>query len=296
MLVRPGCLSLWCMSGVINPPNDLLACSTLFEEPSDALWAGCVKVPKAGRLCEHTIQSIPLNDNEPPYFEVLDLTTDDRFNTLPFVTHAPFFKYYCGVPLRTKRGIPIGSLFALDDKIRNPISRTNILFLTTMAENVMAHYENQKEKEDRKRVLNMNMCLAAFVDPEHQVTKTKRKFPSQASSRPASFKAQGKPSPTHKPSGSKMDTPTSPKRPKKVASNPSQHSSGSKNGSDSESDSFSTRQRVEEDDHIETFRRASDLLHTSLSLEGGGGVIFLDTATSYRNVRGSAISHLWDIC
>jgi hypothetical protein len=232
------------------------------------LWAGCISVPKAGRLCEHTIQAIPTPD-EPACFEVLDLTTDDRFNTLPFVTGPPFFRYYVGVPLRTKRGIPIGSLFALDNKLREPISRNNKLFLTTMAENVMAHYENQKETVDRKRVLNMNMCLAAFVDPDHQIRKQKRRPASQTSSRPT---------------GSPRETPLSVKKLRKVGSGESQHSPSTPDDSDSESDRTSTRQRVEEDDHIQTFNRAADLLHASLSLETGGGVVFLDTATSYRSV------------
>jgi hypothetical protein len=248
----------------------LLTCifSSLFENADDALWAGCVAVPKAGRLCEHTIQAIPTPE-EPACFEVLDLTSDDRFNTLPFVTGAPFFKYYIGVPLRTKRGIPIGSLFALDNKIRDPINKTNKLFLTTMAENVMAHYENQKEKVDRKRVLNMNMCLAAFVDPEHQSRKGKRRTASQASSKPTS---------------SKREIPMSSKKNRKVASDESQPSPDTPGDSDSEPESTSTKRRVEEDDHIQTFKRAADLLHASLSLEGGGGVVFFDTATSYRSV------------
>jgi GAF domain-containing protein len=98
--------------------------SSLYDDPSDAIWAGCIAVPKGGRLCEHTIAQLPHENGDPAYFEVLDLTQDDRFKELPFVTAEPFFKYYCGVPLRTKNGTPIGSLFALDDKVRRPINRT----------------------------------------------------------------------------------------------------------------------------------------------------------------------------
>lgn len=98
--------------------------NSLYDDPLDAIWAGCVAVPKAGRLCEHTIAQLPRESGEPPYFEVLDLAKDDRFKDLPFVTAEPFFKYYCGVPLRTKNGTPIGSLFALDDKVRRPINNT----------------------------------------------------------------------------------------------------------------------------------------------------------------------------
>ncbi|KAF2431009.1 hypothetical protein EJ08DRAFT_568907, partial [Tothia fuscella] len=206
-----------------------------YGDPGDALWAGCINVPKAGRLCEHTIQTMP-TPTSPAYFEVLDLTKDERFNTLPFVTAEPFFKYYCGVPLRTKNGIAIGSLFALDDKVKAPISETNKAFMATMAENVMSHYSNMKEKEDRRRVLNMNMCLAAFVDPEHMANKRKRKREGASAS---SLRTRSE---------------------------------------------KSSSAAIEEDDHIETFRRAADLLHSSLSLNDGGGVVFLDTDTSYRGV------------
>lgn len=102
----------------------MLSHSTLSDDPSDAIWAGCVAVPKGGRLCEHTIAQLPRENGDPAYFEVLDLTKDERFKELPFVTHEPHFRYYCGVPLRTKAGTPIGSLFALDNKVREPIGKT----------------------------------------------------------------------------------------------------------------------------------------------------------------------------
>ncbi|KAF2085486.1 hypothetical protein K490DRAFT_46464, partial [Saccharata proteae CBS 121410] len=145
-----------------------------FENPSDAIWAGCTSLPKAGRLCEHTLQTLPTKDGTIPYFEVPDLTKDERFNTLPFVTGAPALRYYVGVPIVTKKGIPIGSLFAMDDKVREPISDSSTEFLTIMAGNIMAHLEMMKEKRDRKRVLNMNMCLASFVDPDSQAGKKRR--------------------------------------------------------------------------------------------------------------------------
>jgi GAF domain-containing protein len=90
-----------------------------------------VAVPKAGRLCEHTIAQLPRTDGDPAYFEVLDLAKDDRFKELPFIIASPFFKYYCGVPLRTKNGVSIGSLFALDDKVRGPVSKTEKLCRST---------------------------------------------------------------------------------------------------------------------------------------------------------------------
>ncbi|OCL12002.1 hypothetical protein AOQ84DRAFT_286070 [Glonium stellatum] len=226
---------------------------TQYDDPDDAIWAGCTSVPKAGRLCEYTISTMPKEDGSPACFEVLDLTKDGRFNQLPFVEGPPYFRYYCGVPIRTKKGVNIGSVFALDIKTREPISETNKIFLAAMANNIMTHLEMVKEKEERKRALNMNMCLAAFVDPEHQSRKRRRPSP-----------------PTGSRKGSDRHS---------VADAASMHSSRS------DSDK-SSQQRVEDDDHLNTFKRAAHLLYDSLSLEGGGGVVFLDAMTSLRGDTG----------
>lgn len=256
-----------------------LSDSSVHDDPSDAIWAGCINVPKVGRLCEHTIQELPRPNGDPAIFEVLDLTKDDRFDTLPFVVEAPFFKYYCGVPLKTKKGVAIGSLFALDNKVREPLSRSNQMFLATMAENVMAHYENIKEKEDRKRSLHMNMCLAAFVDPENQIRRHKRK--SSVQSRDKSRSKKSIPSvktvdriPTN---GDQVMTPAG-------SSTPLSPMSQTESDHSEETNTTTSSKRVDEDDHIETFQRAADLLHDSLSLQTGG-VVFMDTSTSYRSVR-----------
>jgi hypothetical protein len=63
----------------------------------------------------------------PAYFEVLNLLSDERFMNLDFVKGPPYFKYYCGIPLRTKRGINIGSIFALDDKVREPANEEQLI-------------------------------------------------------------------------------------------------------------------------------------------------------------------------
>jgi GAF domain-containing protein len=110
---------------------------------------------------------MPTIDGSPAYFEVCDLAADDRFNTLPFVAGPPFFKYYCGVPLRSNN-INIGSIFVLDDIAREPIGLQDSMMLGRMGDLVIAHLQTMKEKQDLKRTTNMNMALAAFVDPENR--------------------------------------------------------------------------------------------------------------------------------
>lgn len=104
----------------------------------DELWVGCTQVSKHGRLCERTI-SLPPREPDGDYraFIVGDLSQDPRFNELPFVTGPPFLKFYAGIPLITKRGIPIGSLFVVDDRIRHHgLNAEELRFMGTMGDTI----------------------------------------------------------------------------------------------------------------------------------------------------------------
>jgi signal transduction histidine kinase/CheY-like chemotaxis protein len=127
----------------------------------------CVRVQKAGRLCEHTIAASPPESGGPACFEVLDLSKDARFNTLDFVAGPPHFRNYAGVPLRTRKGINIGSIFVIDSKLRPPLTTTERHFLGEMADNVMQHLEMVKDRKDCARALHMSACMSAYVDPLH---------------------------------------------------------------------------------------------------------------------------------
>ncbi|KAL8894794.1 MAG: hypothetical protein Q9192_004045 [Flavoplaca navasiana] len=133
------------------------------EEEGDALWVGCGSVDKAGRLCERTIE-LPPNAGTYPCFTVTDLSSDERFSQLPFVTGDPHFRFYAGTPLTTKNGVNIGSLFVLDTKVRPKLSPTQERFLGTIAATVMGHLEVNREAEERSKVLRMAKGLNAFVE------------------------------------------------------------------------------------------------------------------------------------
>ncbi|KAF2630337.1 hypothetical protein BU25DRAFT_362458 [Macroventuria anomochaeta] len=147
-----------------------------YDNPEDAIWAGCVRVPKAGRLCEHTISTLPPPEGGPALFEVLDLSKDERFDQLSFIAGPPHFRYYAGVPLRTSCGINIGSLYVLDSKVRPALTRNEKGFLGVMADNVMQHLEMTRDKKDRRRTFRMNECLSAYVDPTPENAKNRRRY------------------------------------------------------------------------------------------------------------------------
>ena len=93
-----------------------------------------------------------------------DLSKDDRFCELPFVSGSPFMRFYAGVPLITKRGIPIGSLFIVDSRVRSDLSKQDIHFMGTMASTVMRHLEMVREVDERRRAMKMSRGLASFVE------------------------------------------------------------------------------------------------------------------------------------
>ncbi|KAK4996724.1 hypothetical protein LTR66_003724 [Elasticomyces elasticus] len=269
--------------------------SSVSEHPNDAIWAGCINVPKAGRLCEHTLQAMPSQGCRTAHFEVLDMPKDERFQDLPFVQSEPFFKYYCGVPLRTKNGVNIGSLFALDDKVREPLSSTNLSFLSIMADNVMTHLEASKEKEQRRQALNMNVCLAAFVDRKYQKGgQKKRTKRADTSGKSEALLLHSQASPIHRDtsrasqSGSEYlrgspeasDSCNKAIEPSPLARDHCQEHDPVRDSSASDASDKSRMREPGDSVHRRTFERAADLLRKALSLEYGGGVVFLDTATA----------------
>ncbi|KAI6245541.1 putative histidine kinase 4 [Erysiphe necator] len=140
--------------------------------PGDGLWLGCSSVAKAGRLCESTIAVAATKDNTYPHFIVNDLSKDERFNQLPFVSGPPFLKRYIGVPLITKRGIPIGSLFVVDDRLGDGLSEENLAFLGTMAKTVMRHFELVREVEEHRRAMKMSHGLSSLIEGRDELFET----------------------------------------------------------------------------------------------------------------------------
>ncbi|XPS76378.1 hypothetical protein M3J09_008431 [Ascochyta lentis] len=153
-----------------------------YDDPEDAIWAGCVRVPKAGRLCEHKVAALAPPEGGPACFEVLDLSKDTRFNQLGFIAGAPHFRYYAGVPLRTSRGINIGSIYILDSKLRPVLTHSERCFLGIMADNVIQHLEMTRDKKDRQRTFRMNECLSAYVDPASEDARHRRRSSQRSDS------------------------------------------------------------------------------------------------------------------
>jgi signal transduction histidine kinase/CheY-like chemotaxis protein len=159
--------------------------------------------------------------------------------------------------------------------------------MATMAVNCMTHIELMKEREDLRRIKHMNMCLAAFVDPEHRV------FKKRSSIKPGSFGSGSRPhsplsasrteaSPSNvKPTGSPISAKDPASVPVTQKTDTELASARSTEPASVHGSHVSPEVKEEQNDSLATMKNAALLLHKGLSLEPNkGGVIFLDNTSS----------------
>ncbi|KAG4027398.1 hypothetical protein MFRU_030g00340 [Monilinia fructicola] len=140
------------------------------HDPGDDLWMGCGGTIRSQALCAYTIEVVP-EPNHYACFSVPDLLADPRFCNLPYVAEGPKFRYYAGTPLISNTGIPIGSVFVIDPRPREPATRAEIDFLGLMAKNVMEYLEMKRESVQLRRNDVMSKGLAALVEGQSRIPR-----------------------------------------------------------------------------------------------------------------------------
>ncbi|EHK43602.1 putative histidine kinase/response regulator [Trichoderma atroviride IMI 206040] len=156
------------------------------EDSSLGLWMCGTAIPRAHSTCEYTLlESHRLErssgstslerdatqfdhcENEGdqlPVLVVKDLATDARFKTKPYCQPEGGNHFYASVPIRTQRGINIGSLCVVSSM---PNCRWNGQFSTLMRRlslAVMDHLEANSSKIANKRSERMIRGLGFFVE------------------------------------------------------------------------------------------------------------------------------------
>ncbi|KAL3419334.1 sensor histidine kinase response regulator (hsp90-like protein) [Phlyctema vagabunda] len=148
-----------------------LADTSVADENGVSLWMGCTgSTSREHALCANTIKASQAAGTPYALFWVPDLSKDAAYCRLPYVEGPPHFKFYAGTPLITKDGVPIGSLFAIDERPREEgLSGAEQEFLGVMAQNVMNHLNMQREMEQQKRNTIMSKGLAAFIEGDERI-------------------------------------------------------------------------------------------------------------------------------
>ena len=110
---------------------------------------------------------------EEDFLLVPDATTDPRFACNPLVTGDPHLRFYAGALLKTREGLPIGTLCVLDvePRILNEVQQRA---LKVLANQIMAQFDLQLtarqrgERDQRYRALfeamDEGFCVIEFID------------------------------------------------------------------------------------------------------------------------------------
>jgi len=119
--------------------------------------------PRFGRLCEKTLDLF--EDVLPGRFntlEIEDLAADPLYQEIDFVKSSPYMRFYAGAPIRTSKGMNIGTICLLDDRPRK-LSGGEKETLSMMADVVMSHLETIRRERKRSVGVRMQNNLGEFV-------------------------------------------------------------------------------------------------------------------------------------
>ncbi|KAJ5703244.1 CheY-like superfamily [Penicillium malachiteum] len=163
----------------------------LFDDSADGLWMGCSRGPVEGTLCEETVALKPSAGQKYAFFTVKDLLHHPTFCNIPCVSGAPFFRYYTGTPLRTPKGITIGTLYVIDPRPDLPFNERHKEILGNIADTVMEYLKTSRESLEARRLNRMLTGLNAFAQIGESFNFSS-KIPSQ-NQKPSTSRSQSPP-------------------------------------------------------------------------------------------------------
>lgn len=124
-------------------------------------------MPKDECICQYTI-------TEKEFFEVEDMTVDNRFRNMTYVSNEPYLRYYFGVPLVISDGVNIGTICFMDRQNKK-LSPDKIELIKLIAKelvgkietfhkiNNLQHELSQAIKMQRRITHNLRDPLAGII-------------------------------------------------------------------------------------------------------------------------------------
>lgn len=213
-----------------------------------------------------------------------DLSKDERFEHLPFVAGEPHFRFYAGTPLTTANGINLGCFFVLDSQPRNGLADFEKESLGSLATLVIDYLKVSRQAEEGRRATRLSLGLSYFIEGSSSFADTAK------SSHPTSLPPPS-PSPSRHPRSSQsVGSRNSSDMPTRHSATTNARSISSTR--DPKFDSLPPEPMTAPPDwwpgkrgaaldesggNSWAFRRAANLLRESLELDGGDGVIFVES-------------------
>ncbi|KAM0327619.1 hypothetical protein ACHAQA_005912 [Verticillium albo-atrum] len=134
-----------------------------------------VAIPRNQGTCEHVLYltnpALPKDDTELPLSLVPNLAADERFNTRPYCQFGEAGQFYAAVPIRTHRGINIGSYCIMSTKMPKGWTDDSPNRLRDVSRAIMGHLEATRSQYVTSRNELLSRGLRSFVEGGSTLTR-----------------------------------------------------------------------------------------------------------------------------
>ncbi|KAF9774069.1 hypothetical protein IL306_008005 [Fusarium sp. DS 682] len=149
------------ISAHASPPNS----------GSNSLWLCGTAIPRSYGICDHVLvsqESIepahPSLASELPVTVISDLAEDEEFRNTWYYQTRPEHRFYAGVPIRTRRGINIGTFCILDNEPRETLDEASIQVMRDFSASILGQLELTRSGDGRRPGERMVRGLGSYVE------------------------------------------------------------------------------------------------------------------------------------
>jgi signal transduction histidine kinase len=240
-----------------------------------------------------------------------DLSAEEPYAGLAFVSGPPHYRFYAGTPLVTENQIHLGALAILDTKPRNGLTDTEKDELGYLATLIMDFLRLSRQSAEGRRAARLSRGLSCFVEGSSSFVDGLSSFHS--SSPPSSSTGSSTSPPAGiSPIARSCDSHGSREsRRSSIDARPSRSppsSEGRETGTSSDltsplpdwlatnTNTKGSKARLADEMHTQnwTFRRAANLIRESLELAGDSGVVFLENSNTPLDVDNGRLEFVDD--
>ncbi|RBR06031.1 uncharacterized protein FIESC28_11209 [Fusarium coffeatum] len=139
------------------------------DNSRDAFWLCGSYIPRNDGICDYMLRAADRSctastPDELPVFVVQDLVTDPRFSSSPYCQAGSSARFYASVPIRSPRGINIGSLCVFHSTPGVEWTDGYSDVLRGLSQIIMDHLEGNRIKNTLKRSRQIGIGLQKFTD------------------------------------------------------------------------------------------------------------------------------------
>lgn len=134
-------------------------------------------IPRNHGTCDHVLSTTAGSESDQskgatvlPLSLVPDLTTDPRFSSKPYCQFDGSSQFYAAVPIRTCRGINIGSYCVLNPSQPATWDDQCPRRLNEISHAIMEHLESNRTRYSHRRNERMNRGLGSFIEGEATIS------------------------------------------------------------------------------------------------------------------------------